>query len=169
MRLKVGLLFLAIFFAWRVSQLVRLSFYKADFQAVATSTGVEIDRILIPRVKLNLKITPTSIKNGVWETPQISVGHLNQSANINSGGNIVLYAHNTNNLFGPVRWLKVGDEITLLGMDGKNYPYLVSETATVKPNKVDYVLPKKTETLTLFTCTGLFDLERFVVVAVPVL
>lgn len=168
MRLKVGLLLLSVFFAWRVSQLLRLSFYKADFQT-PVEVGIEVTKIKIPKVNLDLPVTSTSIKNGIWEVPQAAVGHLDQSAKINSQGNIVLYAHNTNNLFGPIRWLKVGDEIVLSGADGQDYKYQVSETITVKPNRVDYVLPTNSEKLTLFTCTGLFDLERFIVVATLVM
>lgn len=168
MRLKVGLLLLSVFFAWRVSQLLRLSFYKADFQT-SVVVGIEVTKINIPKVNLDLPVTLTSISNGVWEVPQAAVGHLDQSAKINSNGNIVLYAHNTNNLFGPIRWLNPGDEIFLTGIDGRGYKYQVSETITVKPNVVDYVLPTDSEKLTLFTCTGLFDLERFIVVATPVM
>lgn len=168
MRLKIGLSLLLIFFIWRFFQLIKLSFYKADFQAPVTA-GIEATNIKIPKVNLDLPVVSTSIKNGVWEVPQVAVGHLDQSATINSEGNIVLYAHNTNNLFGPIRWLSVGDEIILTGIDGRGYKYQVSETITVKPNIVDYVLSTDSERLTLFTCTGLFDLDRFIVVATPVM
>ncbi|OGI37252.1 MAG: hypothetical protein A2612_03680 [Candidatus Moranbacteria bacterium RIFOXYD1_FULL_44_12] len=167
MRLKIGLSLLFIFFVWRFSQLIKLSFYKADFQSQIT-VGIDIERIAISKVGLDLPVQTVAIKNGVWEVPQFAVGHLNQSAKIN-GGNIVLYAHNTKHLFGPIRWLVVGDEIILTGIDGRGYKYQVSEMITVKPNVVDYVLPTDSERLTLFTCTGIFDSQRFIVVATPVL
>ena len=168
MRLKIGLSLLLIFFVWRFSQLIKLSFYKADFQSQIT-VGIDIERVAISKVGLDLPVQTVAIKNGIWEVPQSAVGHLNQSAKINSEGNIVLYAHNTKNLFGPIRWLEVGDEIILMGIDGRGYKYQISEIITVKPNVVDYVLPTDSERLTLFTCTGLFDSQRFIVVATPVL
>jgi len=51
--------------------------------------------------------------------------------------------------------------------DGETYSYKIKETKTVTPNAVEFVLPKDTETMTLYTCTGFLDSKRFMVIAEP--
>lgn len=166
MRLKLGLLLLLIFISWRGVQLVKLSFFNTNLSDDETN-HTAVAAIQIPKVNLNLNVVETTIKNGVWEIPDNQAGHLEQSLGPGDGGNIVLYAHNKTNLFGPIRWLNIGDKIILLG-DNQEFSYQIIETRVVSPTDISYILPKDAETLTLFTCTGLFDSQRFVVVAKPV-
>ena len=37
----------------------------------------------------------------------------------------------------------------------------------VESDAIEYVLPKNNETLTLYTCTGFADTDRYIVVAKP--
>jgi sortase (surface protein transpeptidase) len=55
----------------------------------------------------------------------------------------------------------------LLDAEGKTAKYIVSETKRVLPNAVEEVLPTDHEVVTVYTCTGFLDSQRFVVKALP--
>ena len=142
-----------------------LSFTKTPQEAkvvLKEELPVEID---IPSIGISLPIDVGAIKDGVW---QISYNHptfLDTSAAPGSGGNTVIYGHNKNNIFGPIRWLNVGASIEIKGSDGKTYYYKVIKTDTVNPDNLEYVMPKNEEVLTIYTCTGFLDSKRFMVIA----
>ncbi len=124
-------------------------------------------RVEIPTQHIDLPITEAAIKDGVWETSQTSATHLNTSARPLEAGNVVIYGHNLLRLFGKIRGLKKGDSIIITTNEGKRVEYKVDDTLTVKPDNVEPVLPTTHEELTLYTCTGFLDSERFVVQASP--
>ncbi|MDZ4229403.1 MAG: sortase, partial [Patescibacteria group bacterium] len=119
----------------------------------------------IPQINLHLPITEATVTDGSWEISPDGASHWDNSANPGETGNIVIYGHNKTNLFGPIRWLSLGEEVTITDADGNEHRYRITETATVSPNQIEYIQPKNEETLTLYTCTGLFDSQRYVVIA----
>jgi LPXTG-site transpeptidase (sortase) family protein len=125
-------------------------------------------RITIPKVKIDVPVEVSSIRDGVWGISNHGASFLDISAGIGSGGNIVMYGHNKAKIFGYIRNLKKGDLIELQDKDGVKHVYKVEETRVVEPNNLTYVEPKDKETLTLYTCTGLFDSKRHIVVAYPI-
>jgi LPXTG-site transpeptidase (sortase) family protein len=161
----LGLILWLIFGFWRLFQLNILSFSgKIDAQTPAGTAAVAID---IPRVNLHLPVIEATVTDGSWEISPDGASHWDNSANPGGGGNIVIYAHNKTNLFGPIRWLNRGDEIVLTDAEGQQHRYHITETVTVSPKQIDYILPKTEEVLTLYTCTGLFDKDRYLVIAQP--
>ena len=145
-----------------------LSFKVAPSVVVdAQLRGPEPTRVTIQRMGIDLSIIPAQIKDGVWETSDNLATHLNTSARPLENGNIVIYAHNKKNMFGPLLWVHTGDEITLTTQDNRQFTYQVTQTKTVKPEEVEVVLPTNHEELTLYTCTGFLDSLRFVVKAEP--
>ncbi|NIO84481.1 MAG: sortase, partial [Candidatus Aminicenantes bacterium] len=80
-------------------------------------------------------------------------------------GNAVIYGHNKAHLFGPIRWLNEGEEIKIINQKGEEYIYSIVQTKTVTSETVAVLAPTETATLTLYTCTGFLDRERFVIVA----
>ncbi len=68
-------------------------------------------------------------------------------------------------IFGPILSLKKGAEIKIEDEKGNVYKYEVKETKVVLPKNIEVLNPTQDETLTLYTCTGNFDLKRFVVIA----
>ena len=70
-------------------------------------------------------------------------------------------------MFGPIRWIEKGAEIEINDENGNKYSYVVSETLEVSPDKIEYVLPKNEEILTLYTCSGFLDSKRYIVIARP--
>lgn len=159
-----GMLFLTIFGIWRIREL-RLSF-QGNLPKLVNHES-QITKIRIDKVKLDLTVEPAIINDGVWPVSEKNASHWVSSANPGENGNIVIYGHNRNNLFGPIRWLNVGERIELTDKQGKIYEYKITQTVIVKPTEVQYVEPTDTEMLTLYTCTGWWDSLRYVVRAEP--
>lgn len=122
-------------------------------------------RILIPTVKIELPVLPAKVVDNDWETFADSASYLLGSGIPGREGNTILYAHNKNRLFGPIRWLKKDDQITLANKKGEEFIYKVVETKIVSPETVEVLSATQDATLTLYTCTGFLDRDRFIVVA----
>jgi sortase A len=161
--ISVGILFILIFSGWRFYHARILSF-RTEI-ATNVQKGVKPVLITIPSIGLAQEVHEVGIKSGVWEIPEMGVGHLNSSSGLGGEGNIVIYGHNKRNVFGPIRWLTEGSLIEVEGEDHNLYSYKVIDTVETGPSDIDYVLPKEEETLTLYTCTGFADSKRFIVVA----
>lgn len=123
-------------------------------------------RILIPKYKLDLPIIEAKVLDGFWELSESSASHGVGSGNPGEKGNIVVFAHARDELFGPIRDIKEGDAIYLLTKNSW-HEYRVSETKLVDPNQVEVIAPTPKETLTLFTCSGFLDSKRLIVTAKP--
>lgn len=124
-------------------------------------------KIIIPNYKVDLKVIEAPVINGFWELSETTASHGVGSANPGENGNIVVFAHARDDLFGPLRDMKVGDKIYLLTKDHWA-TYQVSETKLVNPDQVEVIAPTKQETLTLFTCSGFLDSKRLIVKALPI-
>ena len=145
-----------------------LSFKVApSFVAQAELRGQLPKQIQIPSLSIDLSLQGTLVKNGLWEISEKSASYLLSSARPKEGSNIVIYAHNTKHLFARLPEIQVGQEILLLDAEGKTAKYIVSETKRVLPNAVEEVLPTDHEVVTVYTCTGFLDSQRFVVKALP--
>ena len=166
--LFLGLFFILLFSGWRFSRARILSFserYPEDKKAAQNTEESRPTSIQIPSVGLTLPVEESAIVDGVWKISYQGASHLDKSADPGEGGNMVIYGHNKNSLFGPIRRLKEGDLIEIKNEEGVLYSYRVVKTVITTPDDIEYVLPKSEEILTLYTCTGLFDSKRFIVVA----
>jgi sortase A len=159
-------------FLWLIFGLYRLYETKIlGFSGQLASqipTGPAAVKIVIPKVKLDLPVTEATVTDGTWEISPDGASHWDSSANPGADGNIVIYGHNKTNLFGPIRWLNLGDQIIITAADGSKHLYSITKTVTVSPKQIEYILPKDEETITLYTCTGLFDSQRYLVIAKPI-
>lgn len=144
-----------------------LSFSKVPESAVRM--GERPTQIIIPSINVDLPIDEGEIKDGVWQISYKNATHLSTSANPKGGGNIVIYGHNKKVIFGNLPYLKVGEKISIKTSDGNIYQYKVTEKTWVTPSRVDLVSPTNTEQLTIYTCWGLFDNQRVVVKAIPII
>jgi len=166
--LASGIILLCLSSAWRLYQIYTLSFigqYSLAPQGQESNNPV---RITIPFLNLDLSVEEAQIVDNIWQVSKTGVSHLSSSADPGSGGNIVIYAHNKKNLFGPLLRVKKGDLINIQDETGVRHSYMVIETKIVSPREIGYVLPGNEEILTLYTCTGLADSKRFIVQAKPV-
>lgn len=117
--------------------------------------------IKIPKLNLDLAISPSVVKGNDWEVFDDRVAWLSTSA-VPGKGNTILYAHERAGLFGDLYKLKIGDEISVY--NGNWITYKVTELHLVKPTDVNSILSNDNR-LTLYTCEGTFDQKRLVVYA----
>jgi LPXTG-site transpeptidase (sortase) family protein len=87
---------------------------------------------------------------------------LNSSGNMNQG-NMVIYAHNKRRMFGPLRWIKVGETIEISNQS-KLVRYQVTQAFEGKATDISHVT-EPINRLTLYTCSGPLDRNRFFVLA----
>jgi len=163
--LILGLFLIALFSGWRFYNARILSFKTDNVSASSETQSSNPVSISIPAIELALPVEESAIVDGVWQISYQGASHLDKSADPGEGGNIVIYGHNKNLLFGPIRWLKEGDLIEIRNEEGVLYNYRVVKTVITTPDDIEYVLPKSEEILTLYTCTGLLDSKRHIVLA----
>src|SRR3989338_2868627 len=133
-------------------------------QVVAEPTILPPTSITIPQLTLNLSVAPAKIVDNQWTLYDDKVSWLATSKTPGKG-NVILFAHNRDNLFGNLKTLAIGQEITV--GDGSNlYTYEVTQSRRVTPSDVDAVLSDENQ-LTLYTCDGSFDQKRLIVIALP--
>lgn len=175
-------LLLVFIFIGIIISLLGIYFYffnKSDKQIVATSaqepkkkeeihTNPNPKRLVINGVKIDLPIIEGKIVNGVWETTQQGVSHLDISANPGEGGNIVLYGHNKKVLLGSLPYVSMGANIKVVTEDGREFSYKVFSKKSVPATDTSIALATKSEVLTIYTCDGPLDSTRFVLLAKPV-
>ena len=138
---------------------------KAALQATQNiDSPVEI---IIPSIQIDLKVDPGVIKNGVWLISDTGATFLSSSAAPGAGGNTVIYGHNKKVIFGNLPYLSLGQTITIKTKSGKVYNYIADQKYFVGPDRVDLVSPTGSEELTIYTCWGVFDSQRAVIVAKP--
>jgi LPXTG-site transpeptidase (sortase) family protein len=102
-----------------------------------------------------------------WEVASKAASIASTSAYPGESGNIVIYSHNLTRLFGKLSRTKIGDPITVTSEDGISHSYIVTKREVVNPDQIDSLRPTESETLTLYTCAGLFDSKRLVIQAKP--
>lgn len=122
--------------------------------------------ISIPN-KVSLPIVEAGMVNGTWIVSPTNANHVQQSANPGEPGNIIIYAHNLWNMFGPLQSVSVGDTISIRTKDNTVHTYVVVTTQEVTTQNTLFLQPTHSETLTLYTCSGFLDSKRFIVRAVP--
>jgi LPXTG-site transpeptidase (sortase) family protein len=150
---------------------VRILSFNEVPEAVKTSVS-EVDlpiEIIIPSTQIDLKVEPGQIKDGVWQISSSEATFLNTSTPPGESGNTVIYGHNKKAIFGNLPYLSVGQKVSLKTQSGKIYNYEVVEKFFVGPDRVDLVSPSDHEELTIYTCWGLFDSQRAVIKAKPII
>jgi hypothetical protein len=145
---------------------------------VPRGSGSEAERLLIPKLNMDLAIKPANYvtfeQNGQlvsdWSVPYDSVGHLSTTAQPGEIGNAVISGHH--NLVAPNKFglgvfaglwnLTAGDEIRIKTLDGKEQLWRVDESFPIKEGgeplavriqHAEQVMgDTPTPTLTLLTC-----------------
>lgn len=116
---------------------------------------------------LDTGIEDAAYTSAGWSIAPTKATYLLQSARPGEAGNIIIYGHNTREILGNIRALKGGETITLTLEDGTTKLYIVDSLYEVPPSDVRFIEPTTTEVLTLYTCSGLLDSQRFIVRATP--
>jgi len=126
-------------------------------------------RITIPSLAIVQPIVPGIISNNIWSISDNTANHLATSAQPGQGGNIIIYGHDDNDLFGPLKLAKKGQIITLTDHNEKEHRYQIETLATTHPTDVSWIQPTNRELLTVYTCTGFANSRRFIIQAQPLL
>ncbi len=120
--------------------------------------------ISISAVNLNLPVAPGIIQNNQWTLYEDKAAWLSTSKTPGKG-NVIIYAHNWESLFGKLGKVQIGEEIKIKSTEA-GYSYIVAEKREVSPSDTNAVLSNKDQ-LTLYTCEGTFDKKRLIVIALP--
>jgi sortase A len=141
--------------------------FVIDPDLIKTATPAsEPIKILIPSVNIDLPVVESQIVNGYWTISDTKASHGEGSGYPGQKGNIVIFAHAKNDMFGPLKKIKTGANIYLLS-NNRWYKYQVQSSELVSPTELSSVQETTDETLTLFTCSGFLDAKRLIVKAIP--
>lgn len=145
---------------------------QVNQSVVAQYTEPQEDTSKVPvHIKIpwyvDIPVQKEAYDNGNWTISEATASYLAQSSRPGEGGNIIIYGHNKREILGNIRVLIGREIITLTTEDGLEYQYQVTETARVEPTQVEYLQPTDEEVLTLYTCDGFMDRQRFIIRAVP--
>ena len=86
-----------------------------------------------------------------WNYDLLKLAPCRYSGSI-EGQDLILMGHNYRKHFAPLRRVSSGDRVEFLDISGTSYPYVVAETAVLKPTQLDE-LSSSEYALTIFTCT----------------
>lgn len=123
-------------------------------------------RIVMPKVDIDLKVTPSKVIDGYWELSEENASYGLGSGLPGSRSNTVIFAHAREGLFYNLKNVKQSDTVYVFTKN-KWYRYKVNKITAVFPDQKEVIAPTKKETLTLYTCTGFNDEKRLVVRAIP--
>jgi LPXTG-site transpeptidase (sortase) family protein len=123
-------------------------------------------RIRIPSVEIDLPVVIAPIKNGYWELSDTSASYGWGSATPGEKGNMVIFAHARQGLFLPLQNIQLNAKV-IISTAEQTFTYKVVKKMQVFPSDTNVISFSNKEKLTLFTCTGLFDTKRLIVVAIP--
>ena len=118
--------------------------------------------------KIRIRVVEATKVNGALVVSPTSANHLLASALPGEAGNIIIYGHNVNAIFGYLVDARIGDPVGIYTNDGKLHKYKITDIHIVDPSQTALLAPTTTEVLTLYTCTGLLDSLRFVARAEPI-
>jgi len=121
--------------------------------------------IIIDDLHINLPIYPATIHEGAWQTTTEGASYLTSSPIPGEKGNSVLYAHNWRSLFGNLVYAKPGEKVQVVFNNNQRKTFTILYTSIVSANQIHITDPSQDTRITLYTCTGFLDSQRFVAVA----
>lgn len=164
----LGLLILSASVLLSYHNETKLSFNDIPHNQHISPPTHEPNLLIIRSLDIQLPVAESVIKFGIWEVNPEGASHLASSSNPGDPGNIIIYAHDTNNRFGFLPDIKPNGIIELRSRNNTWHSYKVASTQIVDPSDVNVLKPNHPQELTLYTCYGFADLKRFVVKAVPI-
>lgn len=117
---------------------------------------------ILNKTKL-IRVKEGTFQDGKWELSDTNALYLASSGIPGKPGNIVIYGHNTENIFADLKKTKFGDQVQIETSSGKKLKFKVDTIKSVLPNNVEILKQGPDERITLYTCSGLLDSMRLVV------
>ena len=155
---------LGIYLIWERNNPNRLALgYEASYKDVDIANTPT--RIIIRDVGIDLPLYPARAKNGKWETTSKGASYLVSSPIPGEVGNSVIYAHDWASLFGQLLNVHTGNTVEVDYADKTRKIFVVKSTLIVPYSQSSVLDSTRDRRITLYTCTGFFDSQRFVAVA----
>lgn len=144
----------------------RLAFDNYTYAAEMTEEGGDVPvRITIDALSIDAPISPVVVKDNKWPVTAKAASYLAASPIPGDKGNSIIYAHNWKNLFANLVDAQTGEEVIIEFADKTQKTFIITSTSIVTPD-TSSILAKSNDTrITLYTCTGFLDTNRFVAVA----
>ena len=168
--LGIALLFLGLLLVVPSRQTTTVDSFASEPVRITGLSQEKIDdnkiprRVLIPDIKIDLKVGKARNIEGYWEVFPDKAGWGEGSGLPGNKGNQVIFAHARQGLFLPLRESKVDMRIYVLSSEGW-YLYQIEAIKEVYPNQTEVIEATQDETLTLYTCSGYKDTKRLIVIA----
>jgi LPXTG-site transpeptidase (sortase) family protein len=155
-----------IFFVWERNNPNRLAFksYVGNYKNVRVANAPT--RIIIRDLGIDLPLYPAKMTNNEWQTTIQGASYLISSPIPGEIGNSIIYAHDWASLFGPLLNARRGGKVEIEFTDKTRKTFVIEKTVVVPNNQTDVLAPTKDRRITLYTCTGFLDSQRFVAVAI---
>ena len=149
----------------------RLSFvgYAPPKQTAQTrrTTQSSPNRLIIESASIDIPIMQTQTLDSLDVSINSAV-HMQQSPTPGAYGNSIVFGHNWNSILGNLTSVRPGDTITVHLDNGSREHFEVQAIDEVANDAVEVLGPTADKRLTIYTCSGLFDQNRFVVSSVKI-
>lgn len=133
--------------------------------AIGAGGPIAPNTLYIPKLARVVNVTDGQFANDRWTVSATGVSYYVSSALPGTLGNSVFYGHNWANILSGLDKLASGDQIYILGRNGDFVQYKVFEIFEVWPSQVEILNPSSEGRLTIYTCKGLLNEKRLVVIA----
>jgi LPXTG-site transpeptidase (sortase) family protein len=144
----------------------QLSFSNYTAEKPFVSNGLSPVRITISDLGIDLPVYQATIVQNVWPTSTTGAEYLTSSPIPGNSGNSIIYAHDWTSLFGHLTQARVGQNVVVIYPDKTKKTFVIAYTSIVPSNQASILAPSTDKRITLYTCTGFLDSERFVAVAI---
>lgn len=164
--ITIGITFLvsALYLFYQIHDPNRLKFNSLP-QTTTNQSASFPTKITIEPLDIDLPIIPTPSGAPGWPSTTLGVSYLSRSPIPGSVGNSIIYGHNWASLLGRLPEAKPGQLITIHYQNGQTHQFQIQYTAQVSPEDISIIQPSLDQRLTIYTCAGFLDSQRFVAVA----
>ena len=121
------------------------------------------NRVVIPDLAIDVKVIDGNYSKETknWDVSKTYANFATISPLINtSGGNTVIYGHNSANIFGKTKNIKLGTSVYIYTDNGNVFEYKYVEDKLVLPTDTSIFDPNGKPRVTLITCMGAFNEKR---------
>lgn len=133
--------------------------------AIGAGGPIGPSKLYIPKLVRVVNVSDGQFTDNRWTVSRTEVSYYVSSAVPGNKGNSVFYGHNWANILGGLDKLTRGDQVYVLMASGDFVKYEVFEIFEVWPSQVEILNPSSEPRLTIYTCKGVFNEKRLVVIA----
>lgn len=156
----------AAYLTWQRYTPTRLAFNNMVFSTHASQGEVSPTTLDIPALSLTLPVVVEELQGKKWPLSDRGVVYLSNTPLPGQPGNSILYGHNWPNILGKLKKIRPGWEIVVGFSNGTRRRFIVEYSQKVTPDQTHVLAPTADKRITLYTCSGFLDRNRFVTVAI---